>query len=182
MRASVHRRCPSRVVGYAPRGSSRIDDPRHGRAQLRWCRCRQSVRGNDSGHRRRHEARAVEALDARRGRRRGDRRGELGGVDRFTARDGELGSGRHAAGRRERDPAHRHDELHRLVQPLELHRGPGPERDGHDLPAARPDRLHEEGGVLHRRRLGEVVEDVERTARRGRSSCARTRSGPTASR
>ena len=93
-----------------------------------------------------------------------------------------LRSGSRGDAGRKRDPADRHDELHRLVQPLELHRGPGPERDDHGVPAARPGRLLEEGGLLHRRRLGEVVEGLSRTARPGRSSCGRTRSGPTAGR
>ena len=138
----------------------------HGRVMLRADRAHTTIRGTgghnfdgvdvvkasgaqDSGHRRRHEARAHEALGARRGSCRGDRRGELGGVDRLAAGHGELGSGRHA-GRRERDSAHRYDELHRLVQPVELHRGAGAERHGHGLPAPRPARLHEgkEGYVI----------------------------------
>ena len=81
------------------------------------------------------------------------------GSQRATASSGAAAS---QAGWRERDPANRHDELHRLVQPVELHRGPGAERDGHDLPAPRPARLHEQGGLRHRRRLGEVVEGVQR--------------------
>ena len=38
----------------------------------------------------------------------------------------------------ERRPAHRDDQLHRLAQPVQLHRVPGHQRDDHDLPAARP--------------------------------------------
>ena len=38
---------------------------------------------------------------------------------------------------RGRDPARRHDQLHRLAEPVQLHRGAGDERHDHDLPAAR---------------------------------------------
>ena len=79
------------------------------------------------------------------------------GSQRATASSGAVAT----QGRRERDPAHRDDELHRLVQPLELHRGPGAERDGHDLSAAHPARLHEgKEGYFIVGRLGEVVEGV----------------------
>ena len=67
-----------------------------------------------------------------------------------------------ASAGRKRDPAHRHDELHRLVQPLELHRGTGTERDDHGLPAAHRGRLFEAGGLLRQRRLGQVVEGLGR--------------------
>ncbi len=124
---------------------------RPGRAQLRCCGCRQSVRGYDSGHGRRHEAKAVRALAGRPSRHGRNSRGDLRRVDRVAARDRELRCSRRGERGREWDPAHRHDELRRLVQSLELHRGPGAERDDHGVPPDRPGRLLEGEGLLHRR-------------------------------
>ena len=42
----AYRRAGGRLCS---RGSSRVDDSGHGRAQLRWCRCRRSVRGQRLG-------------------------------------------------------------------------------------------------------------------------------------
>ena len=130
------------------------------------------------GDMKRRQSRARDRRPSRHGR---YSRGDLGGVD-VTARDRERRCGRRIDRGRERDPAHRHDELHRLVQPLELHRGTGTERDDHGLPAAHGDRLFEEGGVLRRSATGRSRGRSPAAARSGRSSCGRTRSGPTASR
>ena len=93
------------------------------------------------------------------------------GSQRATASSGAVC---HATGRRERDSPHRYDELHRLVQPVELHRGAGPERDGHGLPAARPVSTTRTRRATSSSATGRSRGRRRRTARRGRSSCART--------